>query len=39
MSRKTRQYLASNKELMKDLRKALGELAPVQIYNQFRFKE
>lgn len=28
MSRKTRQYLASNKELMKDLRKALGELAP-----------
>ena len=28
MSRKTRQYLASNKELLKDLRKALGELAP-----------
>jgi len=28
MSRKTRQYLRSNKELLKDLRKALGELAP-----------
>ena len=28
MSRKTRQYLSSNKELLKDLRKALGELAP-----------
>ena len=28
MSRKTRQYLSSHKELLKDLRKALGELAP-----------
>ena len=28
MSRKTRQYLSTNKELLKDLRKALGELAP-----------
>lgn len=28
MSRKTRQYLRSNKDLLKDLRKALGELAP-----------
>jgi len=28
MSRKTRQYLSTDKELLKDLRKALGELAP-----------
>ena len=28
MSRKTRQYLKNNKELLKDLRKGLGELAP-----------